>query len=791
MEILVFRKHVGTVFFVCVVLLSIFSVITAQDIPAAEIINDEGGPVSITGDVTYTNGFFTSGVAEPLIILEDQAGFVDRNRGFDITEESQVIGKITTDFFTSPFSYTVQLPIEPAASLRDVDQDGEEDTGVMVYAIAYWTNTWGDPYLEKRDLFGGGWSTAYASTHIDPNPSAKGEVIGGTYLVYAPDDEQGFPSGFGDDGKLFTEDDPTVLLPQGYTIVNLDTEVFTFDRSRNPVVDLIEGEGAAQDDFSDLSYTEAFDAVIEMYRNKYAYTELKEIDWDAKKEEFRPRFEVAEADNDPVAYQLALRDFVWSIPDGHLSAPTDDVQFAIETGGGLGMAVREVDDGRVITNFILDGGPASEAGIELRAEIVSIDGEPIEDVISANIPWSSPFSSDHARRLQQLRYITRFPVDTVVEVEYKNPGDSESTTVELTAVAEQDSFRFSSFNRGLTGAEAPVEFNVLDDGYGYVKIYSFSDNSVLTIQLWERMIQTLNAQGIPGLVIDMRQNGGGSGFLADEMAAYFFNEELSTGNTATYDDSLGKFYADPNLESVFILPPEELRYNGEIAVLVGPNCNSACEYFTYDMTLQDRAAVVGQYPTAGLGGAQATYALPDGLQLQFSIGRALDADGNTIVEGTGVAPTVKVPVDEETLFSETDPIQDAAIAYLDEATAVDLTDGGTIAIGDTVTGDVTEGARVRYTLPFESDAIISILLTDDAGELDTYLRLYDDADNLLLDNDDAVDGAEPPNSALTELEVPGGFTLVIEVGTFEDASNGSYTLQVLDASENPEATDSP
>ncbi len=787
------HKRMGMTLFVFIVLLSLFSVVTAQDIPAADIINDEGGPVSITGVVTYTNGFFTSGAAEPLIILEDQAGFVDRNRGFAIPEESQVLGKITSDFFTSPFSYTVQLPIEPAASLRDVDHDDEEDTGVMVYAIAYWTNTWGDPYLEERDLYGGGWSTAYASTNIDPNPSAKGEVIGGTYLVYAPDDEQGFPSGFGDDQKLFTADDPTVLLPQGYTIVNLDSETFTFDRSRNPVVDLIEGEGAAQDDFSALSYTESFDAIIEMYRNKYAYTELKEIDWDAKKEEFRSRFEAAEADDDPAAYQLALRDFIWSIPDGHLSAPTDDVQFAIETGGGLGMAIREVDDGRVIASFILEGGPAAQAGIELRAEILAIDGKPIADVISANIPWSSPFSSDHSRRLQQLRYITRFPVDTTVELKYKNPGDSEATSVELTSVAEQASFRFSSFNRGLTGAEAPVEFDVLDNGYGYVKIYSFSDNSVLTIQLWERMIQTLNAQGIPGLVIDMRQNGGGSGFLADEMAAYFFNEELNTGNTATYDDSLGKFYADPNLESVFILPPEGLRYNGDIAVLVGPNCNSACEYFTYDMTLQDRAAVVGQYPTAGLGGAQATYALPDGLQLQFSIGRALDADGNTIVEGTGVEPTVLVPVNEETLFSETDPVQDAAIAYLDDATSVDLTDGGTIAIGDTVTGDVTEGARVRYTLPFESDANITLLLTDEAAELDTYLRLYDEADNLLLDNDDAVEGdaATAPNSALTGLEVPAGFTLVIEVGTFNDDSSGSYMLQVLDASEDAEATASP
>ena len=664
-----FRKRTILLFLVVAELQSLFSVVTAADeIPPAEIVNDEGGPVAISGSVTYSNGFFTSGVAQPLVILEDQAGFVDRNRGFVLPEESQVLGKITSDFYTSPFTYSLQLPVEPQASLRDVDQDGEDDAGVMIYAVAYWTNTWGDPYLEKRDLQGGGWSSAYASTRIDPNPSAKAEVIGGTYLVYAPDDEQGFPSGFGDDTKLFTDDDPVVLLPQGYTVVTMDTEPFTFDRSSNPVIDLIEGEAAEEDDFSALSYTAAFDAMIEMYRTKYAYTEFKGIDWDAKKDEFRPRFEAAEAGADPAAYQLALRDFVWSIPDGHLSAPSDDFQFAVETGGGVGMAVRELDDGRVVANFILEGGPAAEAGIELRAEILAINGERIDDVISANIPWSSPFSSDHARRLQQLRYITRFPVDTEVELTYQNPSDDEESTVTLTAIAERDSFRFSSFNQGLTGAEPPVEFRLLDNGYGYVKIYSFSDNEVLTIQLWERMVEVLTAFGTPGLMIDMRQNGGGSGFLADQMAAYFFDEELGTGNTAFYDASLGEFYVDPNRESVYILPPETLRYNGEIAVLVGPNCNSACEYFTYNMTLEDRAAVVGQYPTAGLGGGQATYSMPDGLQLQYSVGRGLGADGEVVVEGTGIAPTVKVPVDEETLFSATDVLQDAALAYLDEAT---------------------------------------------------------------------------------------------------------------------------
>ena len=56
------------------VLLS-FGVVYAQsDLPPAPIVNDEGGPVTITGTMVYTDPLFTKGVSEPEIILEDQAG---------------------------------------------------------------------------------------------------------------------------------------------------------------------------------------------------------------------------------------------------------------------------------------------------------------------------------------------------------------------------------------------------------------------------------------------------------------------------------------------------------------------------------------------------------------------------------------------------------------------------------------------------------------------------------------------------------------------------------------------
>ena len=85
------------------------------------------------------------------------------------------------------------------------------------------------------------------------------------------------------------------------------------------------------------------------------------------------------------------------------------------------------------------------------------------------------------------------------------------------------------------------------------------------------------------------------------------------------------------------------------------------------MTLQDRAQIVGMYPTAGLAAGQKQFFMPDNVIVQMSIGRVVDANGNIIIEGVGVVPTVKVPVSEDTLFSKTDPILDAAVKALGNA----------------------------------------------------------------------------------------------------------------------------
>ena len=753
---------------------------------AAQIINDEGGPVIVTGELHYTNAFFTGGVDDPLIILEDQAGFIDRDEYFILTLESQVLGQITSDFHTSPFSYSLSLPLEPKGSLRDVDNDGEEDTGVMVFSIAHWTNKFGGPLLEACDLYGGGWSTAYASTRASSDPETRLEIVGGKFIIFAPEADQGFPSGFGDDGLLFTDDDPIAVVPQGYSVVDMDETPFFFDRAKDQIVDLIEPEEAAINDFSNLSYSEAFTAMVDLFRREYAYAELYELDWDALEETYTPRFAAAEDAEDSAAYGLAMRDFIWEIPDGHVGMPLSAVSdvFREETDGGLGISLTELDDGRIVVSYLLDGGPAASEGMELGAEILAWDGDTLQEAMDREFVWAhQALATEHTLRLQQLRYITRFPLGAEVDITFRNPESEEEQSVTLGVISERASFSNSSFFAGIEGDELPVESRVLPSGYGYVAIYSFSDDERLMVKLWERLIESFIEQDVPGVIIDMRFNGGGSGYLADQLGAYFFQEEHILGYSESYNRTRDEFTLNPRPDR-FCLPDEDMRYGGEIAVIIAPGCFSACEFFSYNMTIDDRAAIVGHYPTGGLGGAVDDFLMPDDIEIRFTVTRQLDADKNIHIEAQGVTPTVVVPVTYDSLFDEGDLLLEAAENHLTEIILGELIDGGELSLGVGSTevqanGIVGPDQRVRYRVTLPANRVVSVYLSGEDDSVDTVLGIYGESGSQLLgENDDADD--ETRSSALTDLEIgaqSGVFLLEVRVKNTNDVK--TFTLKVV------------
>ena len=578
-----------------------------------------------------------------------------------------------------------------------------------------------------------------------------------------------------------------MTVPQGYTVVEMDEAPFVFDRAARPIIDMIEPDDAAINDFSDLSYSEAFTRMVDLFRREYAYTELYALDWDALEATYTLRFADAEEAEDIDAYALAMRDFLWEIPDGHVGMPLSHLSelFREETDGGLGISLSELKDGRVVVSFLLDGSPAANAGMELGAEILTWDGGTLQEAMDREFVWAhQALATEHTLRLQQLRYITRFPLGTEVEVSFRNPESEEEETVTVTTVSERASFNNSSFFSGVDGLELPVEFEILDSGYGYVAIYSFSDNERLTVQLWERMIETFVSQAVPGVIIDMRHNGGGSGFLADQLGAYFFQEEHILGYSSSYNEASGDFYLDPRSEDRFILPEEDLRFDGALAVIIAPGCFSACEFFSYNLTIHERADIVGHYPTGGLGGAGDDFLMPEDITIRFTVTRAVDADKNIHIEAQGVAPTVRVPVTLETLTSDGDPLLEAAEDHLTSVILGELIDGGELSLGIGSTevqanGIVGPEQRVRYRVTLPANRTVSIFLSGEDETVDTVLGIYDSAGAQLLgENDDADDDTR--SSAWADLaigEQAGVFVFEVRVKNTNELKN--FTLTVV------------
>jgi C-terminal processing protease CtpA/Prc len=615
-------------------------------------------PVFISGAVPYTSRFFLSSTAEPFVMLEDQAGFAARDREFIFKRPGQLIGPVEIDEEQN-LTYSLSLPAIPQGTYLDVDNDGEQDTGVQVFAVAYWSNTWRDPFLEPRD--GRGWSNAHASTITDSE--RDNEIAGGTLVVWAPDDQQAFPTGFGADNLLFTQDDPAAPIPAGYNLVDLNQRPFRVYKESRPVLDLIEG-ATAVNDFSDKDYAAAFEALIDQAGREYPFTVEKGIDWAALKARLTPQAEQVRSAAD--FYRL-LRDLAFSIPDGHVGVSLDNQVFYEDYGGGFGLVLVELSDGRVIVKEALPDSPAERAGLVAEAEITQWNGQPVGQVIQAVRPGFGPYSTEHANRVNQVSFLTRVPPGTSVQVAFRKPGQSQETQVELESTDEYDSLFRSMPSANSDPLALPVEaYTLPDSGLGYIRINTFSDDDNLMARLWDRNLQDLIDNEIPGLILDLRANSGGSGAMASNYAGYFFEEEIELYNGLYYNEISGEFEPGPVPSRI---RPAPLHFAGPVAVLVGPDCVSACEAFAYAMQQDGRAIIVGHYPSAGAYGevGQGQYKLPDDLSMQFPTGRYETADGELVMEGVGVIPEITVPVTTDSALGRVDAVLQAAVeAVLDK-----------------------------------------------------------------------------------------------------------------------------
>jgi len=127
-----------------------------------------------------------------------------------------------------------------------------------------------------------------------------------------------------------------------------------------------------------------------------------------------------------------------------------------------------------------------------------------------------------------------------------------------------------------------------------------------------------------------------------------------------------------------------------------------------------------------------------------------------------------------------DVISVGALTHSAPAADIAYVDGGKIAVDSPVEGEIAAGERVRYVLVTDANVTVDISLTDAEGALDTYLRIYDENDAVITENDDIRLG-EQINSLVTGLQVTAGQPVIIEVATYNDVLDGAYVLEVSTA----------
>lgn len=261
--------------------------------------------------------------------------------------------------------------------------------------------------------------------------------------------------------------------------------------------------------------------------------------------------------------------------------------------GGVGIVMSFQEKDKVMVSSVLEESPAQSAGILAGDQIMAVDGVSVTDYQ---------------------------PEETAAHIRGK-----EGTEVVLTIHREGAEDKDYSITRSnilfktAAGEMIPEHPNV-----GYIRIASFSEN---TSKEFKENYDKLAAEGMKGLIIDLRSNPGGLVTSCVDIA----NMVVPKGDVVSIIDKSGK-------KEVYVSELEETKY--PIVVLIDENSASASEILAGALQDTGAATLVGN-KSFGKGSVQIVLPLLAGDAVKMTIAKYYTPSGRSI-DGTGIEPDVKV-----------------------------------------------------------------------------------------------------------------------------------------------------
>ena len=178
-----------------------------------------------------------------------------------------------------------------------------------------------------------------------------------------------------------------------------------------------------------------------------------------------------------------------------------------------------------------------------------------------------------------------------------------------------------------------MKYKILEDNVGYIYYGSFSNNASDG-----GLNQILNRMAIcKGIILDVRDNGGGSLLNVDKIGSRFFNERRLVGYMS---HKIGAGHNDfSELYPKYIESSNSIRYQKPVIILTNRGCYSATNEFVSVMKYAHNVTIVGD-KTGGGGGFPFSSELPNGWSVRFSTSPTFNAEKEQIE--FGVEPDIKL-----------------------------------------------------------------------------------------------------------------------------------------------------
>jgi len=411
---------------------------------------------------------------------------------------------------------------------------------------------------------------------------------------------------------------------------------------------LIQLRGARQIFINSADRVENFEQLCAVLQAHYPYFEQKNVDWNETCRHYRPLVQAAQTDPE---YHALVADLLAELGDGHTGfVQPYPGQGRLYFGVGL-----RLDDGIVIEQV---GNTARSAGVMPGAQILAVNGLPAEQALQVLPPALRVGANDRQSRERAAFHILSTSEETL-ELTFQNPN-GQTATVLLRRTQNPP----APANIKNENAELLITAETLPQGWGLIRIPTFSAGSDHDL-IAEFDFALEAVRNAPGLILDLRGNGGGDSRLAEQIAGRFFAKRFCYGEDRFRQRLPLRGWS---LRFAYCVQPRGETVTVPLALLMDGRNMSSAEQFIAIFRESGRAVIIGR-ASGGSSGNPLTFPLTGSGLIRFSTGAFFTPSG-LLVEGYGIQPEIHVPYTVADFQQNRDPDLLAAQTELNKQTAL-------------------------------------------------------------------------------------------------------------------------